>query len=412
MQRDGMAARVRELEAMAAEQPARAQRAAALERALAEASARCEAAEAARARLQHTREELATSLLARRFPRAPHTLAHQDYAPRKTGTQTPLLIDPMSWASLCMLLSACRPRALASPVAESTTPTFTPSAALLQPRQQLRRARLLQAAQQRAADAEDAQAAAEEAAASARAEQQAERAAGGGAAAHGPARDAEGGEAGARPSLAGRGPVPGRICAAAAARWPPRASTKPSCRLPRLGPQLSAALTAESLSVPRLRDLAATGRRRQPGLCAVGQSIYLAALHASIRGASARAELWRALEQERGRAAALVAALNAARAERTAALARAQAAEAAAARPSGAGPLDGEAGAPGDPGAAAAPAAAADAGAAGPPGEGGGAAGLQAAQAAAEEALERAQRQVLGEPCLAGPYISAFHCLV
>ncbi len=88
-----------------------------------------------------------------------------------------------------------------------------------------------------------------------------------------------------------------------------------------------------------------------------------------------------------------MAALNAARAERTAALARAQAAEAAAVRPDGAGPPDGDPGAPGDP-----VAAAADTGAAGPPAEGGGAAGLQAAQAAAEEALDRAQRQARGAP--------------
>ena len=65
MQRDGLAARVRELEAANAALQERAERASALERLLAEASAGREAAEAARARLLHTREELATSLLAR-----------------------------------------------------------------------------------------------------------------------------------------------------------------------------------------------------------------------------------------------------------------------------------------------------------------------------------------------------------
>jgi len=99
MQRDGMAARVRELEAAAAEQPAQAQRAAALERALADASARCEAAEAARARLQRPREELATSLLVRRFPDALHTLARQDLVLSGTVAQTRAVADPASWAS-------------------------------------------------------------------------------------------------------------------------------------------------------------------------------------------------------------------------------------------------------------------------------------------------------------------------
>lgn len=65
MQRDGLAARVRELEAANAVLQEQAEHASALERLLAEASAGREAAEAARARLLHTREELATSLLAR-----------------------------------------------------------------------------------------------------------------------------------------------------------------------------------------------------------------------------------------------------------------------------------------------------------------------------------------------------------
>jgi len=65
MQRDGLAARVRELEAANAALQEQAEHASALERLLAEERAGREAAEAARARLLHTREELATSLLAR-----------------------------------------------------------------------------------------------------------------------------------------------------------------------------------------------------------------------------------------------------------------------------------------------------------------------------------------------------------
>ena len=63
MQRDGLAARVRDLEAAAAALQARAERAVELERLLGEAVAGRDAAEAARARLLHTRDELATSLL-------------------------------------------------------------------------------------------------------------------------------------------------------------------------------------------------------------------------------------------------------------------------------------------------------------------------------------------------------------
>ena len=63
MQRDGLAARVRELESAAAPLRARAERAVELERLLGEAVAGRDAAEAARARLLHTRDELATSLL-------------------------------------------------------------------------------------------------------------------------------------------------------------------------------------------------------------------------------------------------------------------------------------------------------------------------------------------------------------
>ena len=63
MQRDGLAARVRELESAAAALQARAERAVELERLLNEAAAGREAAEAARARLLHTRDELATNLL-------------------------------------------------------------------------------------------------------------------------------------------------------------------------------------------------------------------------------------------------------------------------------------------------------------------------------------------------------------
>lgn len=63
MQRDGLAARVRDLELAAAALRARAERAVELERLLGEAAAGRDAAEAARARLLHTRDELATSLL-------------------------------------------------------------------------------------------------------------------------------------------------------------------------------------------------------------------------------------------------------------------------------------------------------------------------------------------------------------
>ena len=63
MQRDGLAARVRDLEAAAAALQSRAERAVELERLLDEAVAGRDAAEAARVRLLHTRDELATSLL-------------------------------------------------------------------------------------------------------------------------------------------------------------------------------------------------------------------------------------------------------------------------------------------------------------------------------------------------------------
>ena len=63
MQRDGLAARVRDLESAAAQLRVSAERAVELERLLGEAVAGRDAAEAARARLLHTRDELATSLL-------------------------------------------------------------------------------------------------------------------------------------------------------------------------------------------------------------------------------------------------------------------------------------------------------------------------------------------------------------